>query len=80
MQVIDQREPAIAKAQKVAWLSDLTRPVALVLVQFDNSNDTPLGPFGHIGVACGSRGERQKWRLHGVKVYCDAMRSNLVHQ
>ncbi|MCP1204447.1 VOC family protein [Pantoea sp. B550] len=57
MQVIHQRAPGIAEAQKVAWLSDLTRPFALVLVQSDNSNDTPLGPFGHIGVACGSRKE-----------------------
>lgn len=57
MQIIHQREPGIAEAQKVAWLSDLTRPFALVLVQSEISNDTPLGPFGHIGVACGSREE-----------------------
>lgn len=55
MQVIHQREPGVAEAQKVAWLSDLTRPFALVLVQSDSSDDTPLGPFGHIGVACTSR-------------------------
>lgn len=57
MQVIHQREPGIPEAQKVAWLSDLTRPFALVLVQSDSSEDTPLGPFGHIGVACASREE-----------------------
>ncbi len=57
MQVIHQQAPGIAEAQKVAWLSDLIRPFALVLVQSDNSNDTPLGPFGHTGVAYGSREE-----------------------
>ena len=39
----------------MAWLSDLTRPFALVLVQSDNVLDTPLGHFGHLGVACASR-------------------------
>ena len=57
MQVIHQREPGIPEAQKVAWLSDLTRPFAMVLVQSDSTDDTPLGPFGHIGVACASREE-----------------------
>ena len=57
MQVIHHREPATALAQKVAWLSDLTRPFALVLVQSEQATDTPLGPFGHIGVACSSREE-----------------------
>ncbi|WP_312118382.1 VOC family protein [Pantoea vagans] len=54
MQVIHQREPGIIEAHKVVWLSDLTRLFALVLVQSDNSDDTPLGPFGHIGAAWGS--------------------------
>lgn len=57
MQVIHQREPGITEAHKVVWLSDLTRPFALVLVQSDNSDDTPLGPFEHIGAASGSREE-----------------------
>jgi catechol 2,3-dioxygenase-like lactoylglutathione lyase family enzyme len=57
MQVIHERAPGIAKAQKVAWLSDLTRPFALVLVQSQTTVDTPLGPFGHIGVACDSKEE-----------------------
>lgn len=57
MQVIHQREPGIDEAQKVAWLSDLTRPFALVLVESNMRRDTPLGPFGHIGVACASREE-----------------------
>lgn len=57
MELIHYREPAIVEAQKVAWLSDLTRPFALVLVQPAQQEDTPLGPFGHIGVACATREE-----------------------
>ena len=57
MQVVHQRAPGIAEAEEVAWLSDLTRPFALVLVQTQNNQDTPLGPFGHLGVACASREE-----------------------
>lgn len=57
MQVIHQRQPAIAAAEEVVWLSDLTRPFALVLVQTKIKQDTPLGPFGHLGVACASREE-----------------------
>ena len=41
----------------VAWLSDLTRPFAIVLVQQVNHQDSPLGPFGHVGVGCASREE-----------------------
>lgn len=57
MKVIHQREPGIPAAEKVAWLSDLTRRFAIVLVQTAQSKDTPLGPFGHLGVACASREE-----------------------
>ena len=41
----------------VAWLSDLMRPFAIVLIQGPGLNDTPLGPFGHLGVAVASRAE-----------------------
>ena len=51
MTVIHRREPDVPDARKVAWLSDRTRPFALVLVQADNVTDTPLGNFGHLGVA-----------------------------
>lgn len=57
MNVIHQREPDLPDARKVAWLSDRTRPFALVLVQADNHTDTPLGGFGHLGVACATREE-----------------------
>lgn len=57
MQVIHRREPGVADAQKIAWLSELTGPFALVLVQSDNSNSTPLESFGHNGLACGRHEE-----------------------
>lgn len=57
MQVVHQRQPGVPEAEDVAWLSDLTRPFALVLVQTAVRRDTPLGPFGHLGVACATREE-----------------------
>ncbi|MDG2022202.1 MAG: VOC family protein [Phycisphaerales bacterium] len=39
----------------VAWISDRTRPFALVLVE--TSEVRPIGPFAHLGFACGSRAE-----------------------
>ncbi|MEN4647037.1 VOC family protein [Pantoea agglomerans] len=57
MSVVHQREPDVPDARKVAWLSDHTRPFALVLVQADKVTDTPLGHFGHLGVACADREE-----------------------
>lgn len=56
MQVIHRRdgdEPGSA----VAWVSDMTRPFVIVLIQAAGLNDTPLGPFGHLGVACATRDE-----------------------
>lgn len=60
MEVVHRREPDLPDARKVAWLSDHTRPFALVLVQSDNVTDTPLSNFGHLGVACASREEIDK--------------------
>jgi lactoylglutathione lyase len=41
-----------------AWLSDQIRPFVIVLVETrDAHDDPPLGPFGHLGVACASREE-----------------------
>ena len=38
-----------------AWLCDHTRPFVIVLVETTGQqNDPPLGPFGHLGVACTS--------------------------
>jgi hypothetical protein len=40
-----------------AWLSDHTRPFVIVLVEAEDQQDPPLGPFGHLGVACAPREE-----------------------
>jgi len=37
------------------WLTDRTRPFVIVLVEGAGQPDPPLGPFGHLGVACKSR-------------------------
>lgn len=42
---------------RVAWMSDARRPFALVLVEQREGRDTPLGPFGHLGIACATRDE-----------------------
>ncbi|MCC7265875.1 MAG: VOC family protein [Caulobacteraceae bacterium] len=43
------------KGSAVAWVTDFTRPFVIVLIQAPGVQDTPLGPFGHLGVACDSR-------------------------
>ena len=66
MDVIHSREPDLPTARKVAWLTDHTRPFALVLVQADTVTDTPLGHFGHLGIACATREEidrKLRWPL-----------------
>lgn len=52
MQVVHRRGDANSQA---VWLSDLTRPFVIVLVRAPGLADTPLGPFGHLGVACATR-------------------------
>lgn len=54
MQVVHRRSDG---GSAVAWLSDLTRPFVVVLVRAPGLNDTPLGPFGHLGVGCATRAE-----------------------
>jgi lactoylglutathione lyase len=39
------------------WLTDGTRPFIVVLIETADPADTPLGPLGHLGVACESRAE-----------------------
>ncbi|MGH6955261.1 MAG: VOC family protein [Caulobacteraceae bacterium] len=55
MTVVHRRTGGSGSA--VAWISDLTRPFVIALIQAPGLNDTPLGPFGHLGVGCGSREE-----------------------
>jgi catechol 2,3-dioxygenase-like lactoylglutathione lyase family enzyme len=54
MSVIHRRSD-INLPSKVAWLTDFTRPFIIVLVQAPSLGDTPLGPFGHLGIGCSSR-------------------------
>lgn len=45
----------VHRRPRVAWISDRTRPFALVLVEVDLVR--PVGPFAHLGFACGTRAE-----------------------
>jgi lactoylglutathione lyase len=54
MTVIDRRDQ---DGVRVVWLTDHTRPFIIVLIETPNPHDTPLGPLGHLGVACESRAE-----------------------
>ncbi len=42
---------------RVAWLTDHARPFVIVLAEFPENKDRPLGPFGHLGIGCQSRDE-----------------------
>jgi len=55
MSVVSRRDDE--GSVRVAWLSDHTRPFIIVLIETPNPHDTPLGPFGHLGVACESHAE-----------------------
>jgi len=52
MQVVHERKDTT----RVAWISDLTRPFVLVLIQVPRV-EFPLAGFNHIGVGCASRDE-----------------------
>ena len=54
--VVVHRRASSDPDRDVAWLSDRTRPFAIVLAE-RASTDTPLGPFAHLGTACESRAE-----------------------
>lgn len=56
LHVIHRRQ-AREPLEAVAWMADGLRPFALVLVASRSLQDTPLGPFGHIGIACSTREE-----------------------
>lgn len=55
MQVVHRRTDA-GTGTEVVWLSDRTRPFAIVLAQAP-SVGTVLRPFAHLGVGCASREE-----------------------
>ncbi|MFB2967862.1 VOC family protein [Aerosakkonema sp. BLCC-F183] len=70
MQVIHRRIDA-GRGVAVAWLSDRTRPFAIVLIQTD-SVDPILSPFAHLGVGCHNRESMdalcEKARQEGVLI------------
>lgn len=43
----------VHRRDRIAWISDRTRPFALVLAVRDEVR--PIGPFAHLGVACADR-------------------------
>lgn len=53
MKVVHERVDAGSEA-RVVWLSDQTRPFAIVLLQAETPT-TVLRPFAHLGVGCESR-------------------------
>ncbi|MGL5807217.1 MAG: VOC family protein [Xenococcaceae cyanobacterium] len=65
MQVVHRRTDLATKSD-VAWLSDLTRPFAIVLIEVPKV-DNQLLPIGHLGVACTTREE--------IKDLCELARS-----
>ena len=50
MKVVHRR-PQSSSAREVAWISDGTRPFAIVLIEVERVSDR-LEPFSHLGVAC----------------------------
>ena len=55
MQVVHRR--ADPGGSRVVWLSDLTRPFVLVLIEGRVEPEARLGGFSHLGVGCASRAE-----------------------
>jgi catechol 2,3-dioxygenase-like lactoylglutathione lyase family enzyme len=54
--IVHRRRQRERTDMEVAWLSDRTRPFVLVLAEAEDVG-APLGPFAHLGIACGSRQE-----------------------
>jgi catechol 2,3-dioxygenase-like lactoylglutathione lyase family enzyme len=53
MEVVHRRQ---GSSGSVVWLSDKTRPFAIVLLE-QGAVTNPLGPFAHLGIGCESREE-----------------------
>ncbi len=77
MTVIHQREPDLPLGAESGMAQRPHPAFALVLVQSDDPADTPLGPFGHLGVACATQAEiDEKVAPHGGKVFYAGSRSS----
>jgi catechol 2,3-dioxygenase-like lactoylglutathione lyase family enzyme len=55
MQVVHRRTDRMTGSD-VVWISDRTRPFAIVLIK-ESRVENPLLPLAHLGVACASRAE-----------------------
>jgi catechol 2,3-dioxygenase-like lactoylglutathione lyase family enzyme len=66
MQVVHRRTDRTTKSD-VAWISDLTRPFAIVLIEVPKVGNQLL-PIAHLGVACENRQE--------MDYLCDLARSD----
>jgi len=58
MQVVHRRGGADGE-QRVAWLSDRTRPFVIVFLEGERV-ERPLGPIAHLGVGVDSRAELER--------------------
>ncbi|HEY9676281.1 MAG TPA: VOC family protein [Waterburya sp.] len=58
MQVVHRRSDRTTQVD-VVWLSDLTRPFVIVLIEVPQVNH-PLLPIAHLGVACETREEVER--------------------
>jgi catechol 2,3-dioxygenase-like lactoylglutathione lyase family enzyme len=58
MKVVHRRVDAAA-GNTVVWLSDGTRPFAIVLIE-EREVRSPLVPIAHLGVGCASRAEVER--------------------
>lgn len=56
LRMVHERQ-AQGAIERVAWMADRHGAFAVVLVESRVLDDTPLGPFGHLGLACASRDE-----------------------
>ena len=64
MKVVHQRvDPGTG--DRVAWLSDGTRPFVIVLIETD-AVEHPLVPISHLGVGCASREEVDAFAAQAV--------------
>jgi catechol 2,3-dioxygenase-like lactoylglutathione lyase family enzyme len=68
MQVVHRRADPSGSA--VAWLSDLTRPFVVVLIEQTAPVEVVLGGFAHLGVGCASRAEIDRLAAEGRAAGC----------
>jgi catechol 2,3-dioxygenase-like lactoylglutathione lyase family enzyme len=65
LDVVHRRTDAVT-GHSVAWISDLTRPFVIVLVEADDPKP-PLGGFNHLGVGVASRDEVDRLAAKGAE-------------